>query len=193
VQFLQIFQSYLLRYTEERKDTFAGKLGKTIMTLGDLREAPEVALLLLQFVAGIFERSITLIVRESELVAEKGIGVRAEKSRGATPAMGFRIPLEKPSLFRNVIEEGCMYYGITDDAVVREYLFATIGTPSRSSILLLPLKLRGKTISLTYGDFGSKEPTVIELELLEILASQAELVLENSMYRKKLEKPLVKG
>jgi hypothetical protein len=163
------------------------------MALKGLREAPEVALALLQFVAGMFERSITLIVRESELVAEKWIGVKAEKSRGATPAMGFHIPLEKPSLLRNVIEEGCTFYGITNDVVVREYLFATIGTPSRSSILLLPLKLRGKTISLTYGDFGSKEPTVIELELLEILTCQAELVLENSMYRKKLEKPFVKG
>ena len=193
VQFLQIFQSYLLRYTEERKDSFAGNLRKTIMALRDLMEAPEVALALLQFVAGIFERSITLIVRESELVAEKGIGVKAEKSRGATPAMGFRIPLGKPSLLRNVIEEGSVFYGITNDAVVREYLFATIGTPSHSSILLLPLKLRGKIISLTYGDFGSKEPTVIELDLLGILARQAELVLENSMYRKKLEKPLVKG
>ena len=193
VQFLQIFQAYLLRYGQERKESFAGKLGKTLAALRDLKEAPEVALSLLQFVAGMFERSVTLIVRENELVAEKGIGVKAEKSRGATPAMGFRIPLEKPSLLRDLITEGSMFYGITNDAVVREFLFATIGTPSRSSILLLPLKLRGKTISLTYGDFGGKEPAVIELDLLKILASQAELILENSMYRKRLEKPLVKG
>ncbi len=152
-----------------------------------------MALALLQFVALIFERSVTLIVRETELVAEKGIGVKAEKRMGATPAMGFRIPLAKSSLFRKVIEEGSIFYGKTDDAVVIEHLFAAIGAPHNSSILLLPLKMKGKIISLTYGDFGGIEPASVKLDLLEILASQAELVLENSIQHKKLEKHPVKG
>jgi len=127
-------------------------------------------------------------VRETELVAEKGIGVKEEKSLGATPAMGFRIPLTKPSLFRKVIEEGCIHYGKADDIVVRDHLFAAIGAPTSSIILLLPLKIRGKAISLTYGDFGGKEPTPVRLDLLEILANQAELVLERSLQHKKIGK-----
>jgi hypothetical protein len=43
-------------------------------------------------------------------------------------------------------------------------------------------------VSLTYGDFGGKSLQAVETEMLEILASQAALVLENSLYRKKLEK-----
>ena len=152
-----------------------------------------MALALLQFVAGICERSVTLIVRETELIAEKGIGVTADTSRGATPALGFRIPLAQPSLFCRVLEAGRVYYGTTDDAVAREHLFAAIGAPYRAAGLLLPLKLRGKTIALIYGDFGDGEAAPVELDLLEILASQAELVLENAAYRKKLEKPAVHG
>jgi hypothetical protein len=193
IHFLQTFQSYVLRCAEESGSAFVGKLRNSIMVLRELREAPDVALVLLQFVARMFERSVTLIVRESELVAERGIGVKADKSRGATPAMGFRIPLGKPTLFREVIEEGGIFYGNTDDAVIREYLFPAIGAPGHSSILLLPLRMRGKTISLTYGDFGSGDPALIEIDLLEILANHAELTMDNSIYRKTLEKHLVKG
>jgi hypothetical protein len=152
-----------------------------------------VALALLHFVAGICKRSVTLIVRETELIAEKGIGVTADTSREATTALGFRIPLAQPSLFRRVLKTGRIYYGTTEDPVAKEHLFAEIGAPYRAAGLLLPLKLRGKTIALIYGDFGDGEAAPVELDLLEILANQAELVLENAAYRKKLEKPPVNG
>lgn len=186
IQFLQAFQTFVRRYDAERENSLLGELRNCLKALRALRNAPEMALALLQFVARLCERSVTLIVRETELVAEKAIGVKAEKSLGPTPAMGFRIPLTKPSLLRKVIEEGGIHYGKTDDTVVMEHLFTAIGAPTSSCILLLPLKIRGKAISLTYGDFGRKEPTPIRLDLLEILANQAELLLEKSLQHKKL-------
>jgi len=192
-QFLQTFPVFIGRHASEQEYPLVGRLRTCATALRGVREAPEVALVLLQFVAAMFERSVTLIIRETELIAERGIGVKGGKSREATPAMGWRIPLTKPSMFRRVIETGGIYYGKTDDAVVREHLFGAIGAPHRPVVLLLPLKLRGKTISLTYGDFGDKEVTAVDLGLLEILATQAELVLENTAYRKKLEKLPVKG
>ncbi len=192
IRFLRALQKYLWSCGVERKSSDIGKLGSCITALRGIRGAPEAALLLLQFVADIFERSVTLIVREKEIIAEKGIGVREEAVREVTKLKAFRIPLLKPSLFHDVIEEGIIFYGNTDDALIRESLFTEIGAPDRASILLLPLRLQGKTISLTYGDFGGKEPASVDLELLEILASNAGMALENSMYRKKLEKPLVK-
>jgi hypothetical protein len=192
-QFLQTFLTYLRGYATELKYPLIGKLRTGATALRGLGEAPEVALSLLQFAAAMFERTVTLIIRETELIAEKGIGVKGGKKREATPAMGWRIPLTKPSLFRRVIETGSLHYGKTDDPVVREHLFAALGAPYRPVILLLPLKLRGKTISLTYGDFGGKEVTAVDLGLLEILANQAELALENAAYRKKLEKLPGKG
>ena len=41
---------------------------------------------------------------------------------------------------------------------------------------------------LTYGDFGGKEASSGQYDLLEILAGEAGLVLENSLYRKQLDK-----
>jgi hypothetical protein len=191
--FLQTFQLYVREYAAERKHPLIGTLRTSATALRGVREAPEVALALLRYVAAMFERSVTLIVRETELIAEKGIGVKGDKNREATPAIGWRIPLASPSLFRRVIDAGGIYYGTTDDTVLREHLFAALGAPFRPTVLLVPLKLRGKTISLTYGDFGDKEVAAVDLGLLEILVSQAELVLENAVYRKKLDAPPVKG
>jgi hypothetical protein len=189
IQFLLTFKSYLKVTAFERENSLVGRLKTGIARLRCVKEAPEVALALLESVAGMFDRSLTLIVRGSELIAEKGIGVKAAKGEGISPALGFRIPLAQPSLFRTAVETGEAYYGTTDDVAVREHLFAAIGAPCRPTVLLLPMTCRGKTLSLTYGDFGSKEPSPVEIDLLKILASQAGLVLENSLLRKKLETP----
>ncbi|MCM2356933.1 MAG: DUF4388 domain-containing protein [Geobacteraceae bacterium] len=189
IQFLTTFRSYLEECACERENSRSGWLKAASAGLTGLREAPEVASVLLACVAGLCERALTLIVRGPELIAEKGIGIRAGKEQGAAPTPGFRIPLAKPSLFRTVVEEGHLFCGATADAVVREHLFAAIGAPGRATVLLLPMKSRGKTLALIYGDFGDKEPAALDLDLLQIVARQAELVLENSLYRKKLEKP----
>jgi Domain of unknown function (DUF4388) len=187
-RFLETFQAYFKGYAGEQENRPAGRLQTGTIALGGLREAPEVALALLESVSAVFARSLTLVVRESELIAEKGIGVKGEKERGATPLTGLRIPLAKSSLFRKVIEEGRLFYGKAEDEAIRTHLHGAIGAPLRATALLLPLKCRGKTISLTYGDFGDREPARVGIDLLEILARQAELVLENSLYRKRLEK-----
>ena len=189
ILFLQSIRACLTDCYADRQNPLIGRVTTGFSRLKGITEIPEAALALLEFVAGICERSLTLIVREGELVAEKGIGIKRGKDEGATPPLGFRVPLERPSLLRTVIESGTVFYGQTHDQVVREHLFAAIGTPARQTILLVPMVCRGKTLSLTYGDFGAREPSPVETDLLTILASQAGLVLENVLLRKKLEKP----
>jgi hypothetical protein len=43
-------------------------------------------------------------------------------------------------------------------------------------------------VTLTYGDFGGREASPVQTDLLEILANEAGLVLENTLYRKQLAK-----
>jgi hypothetical protein len=188
IRFLETFRAYVETCSEEHGTRLLGKLESSMTALRALREAPAIAFALLRFVGEVFERSLTLVVRETELIAERGIGIGKDKGRDAAPVPGVRIPLTRPSLVSKVIDEGKLHYGRIDDAVMREHLFAAIGAPLHSAGLLLPLQSRGKTVSLTYGDFGGKSLQAVETEMLEILASQAALVLENSLYRKKLEK-----
>lgn len=192
IRFLRTFETYVRGFAAEQGSLLAYRLNESVTGLREIREVPEVALAVLQFAALMFERAVTLIVRETELVAERGIGITSNPGRAATPPLGFRIPLTGPSLFRTVIETGRIHFGKTDDASVRDHLFKEIGPPLRSTLLLLPLKLRGKTIALVYGDFGNGNLAPVELDLLEILVNQAELALDNAAYRKKLEKSPVK-
>jgi hypothetical protein len=194
IQFMTALRTFLMATAFERESFTAGRLKAAIARLPDFRDATtSVTRNLLECVAGICERSLILIVRDAELVADKGIGISGGKAGGVEPAPGLRIPLARPSLLCDVIEWGFVYYGPTDDEAVWKHLFAAIGPPSRSTVLLLPLRRQGKTVALAYGDFGGREPVPLDGGLLEILASQAELVLESAFYRKNLTKNVRQG
>jgi len=193
IQFLLTLRSYLRSCVVERELCNIGRLSESFSELRRIGGASEAAFVLLKLVADLLERSVTLIVREQEMIAEKGIGIKDEKGKGIIPSMGFRFPLSKPSLFQDVIEKGEVFYGNVDDPMLRQYLFSLIGAPVKSSVLMLPLRYHGKTISITYGDFGAKEPVAVDVGLLQILADHAEVALENSIYRKRMEKTVAKG
>ncbi|HWI40130.1 MAG TPA: DUF4388 domain-containing protein [Verrucomicrobiae bacterium] len=145
---------------------------------------PEVALALLARAAEIFERSVTLVVRQGELVAEKGIGV-GEPGRSPSPPLGFRVPVSPGSALGRAVAAGTPFYGAADAAGISA-IFSAIGAPASPSILLLPLRSGGRTVSVTYADFGSREPVPVRVEALEILAAHAGCLVENILYRKRI-------
>jgi hypothetical protein len=139
-----------------------------------------------------FERAVTLVVRASELIGERAIGVGSEKSKGPTPAGGLKVRLSKPSVFRDVVEKGRVYYGEGGDETLRQF-FTEIGMPLRPAIVLLPLISDQKVIALIYGDFGQKEASPVRLDMLEILAHQAGIVLEYEIFRRQVAKAAQKS
>lgn len=189
IAFLEAFRAHITGYSGERGRNQAALLAKAVSTLRTLREPAEIALVLLQFVAEIFERALTLIVSQDGLTAEKSIGVKTAKETGVSPPLGVKIPLVKPSLFNTVIEGGSLYFGTCSDEAITRNLHTAIGSPAQPLVLLLPMRMLGRTIAFIYGDFGNREQSQLLIEHLEILAHQAELALENAYYRKKTGKP----
>lgn len=187
--FLEALLEFLCGHVPSPADHLVGRLRTSVSALRGMKEAPDIAFALLQFIADSFERSLTLIVREKELIAEKSFGIKGEKGGGAAPPLGFRISLAPPSQFRTVVEEGSVYFGDTTDPVVREQLFTAIGAPVRSTMLLLPLRSFGKTIAIIYGDFGRNEVPDVPVDMLEVLANYAGRALEYAVSRKKRETP----
>jgi len=193
IMFLETFTSYFNDvFLEEKElpatDARMRNLRDRVAAFRDLNEPPEISFALLQSVAGIFERSITFVVRPTELIGEKALGVNGDRTTGPTSAGKMKILLADHSVFRDVIETGKTFYGESEDTVLREEVFEKIGEPLSSVILLLPLKSHGKIMALTYGDFATKESSPVPIEMLEILAHQAGLVLENVLYRKHMKK-----
>ncbi|MFZ2196512.1 MAG: DUF4388 domain-containing protein [Thermodesulfovibrionales bacterium] len=193
IRFLEIFKSYIKGIFNEQKDLSAADsqmsmLKERISALRNLNDPSAVSLAMLQYVSEICERAITFIVRTNELAGEKAIGVYDEKTAGPTSVTSLRVPLSKSSVLGEVIEKGRLFCGESEDEVLLNHLYEAIGQPLKPTIILLPVKSLGKTVTLTYGDFGRKEATDLQNDILEILADEAGLVLENTLYQKQLSK-----
>lgn len=189
IKFLEIFKRYILDILHEQKglslmNIQLSKLRDRMSAMRSLNEPSDVTFALLQFVSEIFERSITFIVRPTEIISKEAIGVKSEKIMGPTSITNIKIPLTEPSIFNDAVINGQCFYGQSDDVFLKEYIFKEIGSPLRPTVLLLPVKSNRKSIILTYGDFGIKESSPVQIEVLEILAHYAGLILENVLYRK---------
>lgn len=159
------------------------ELKKDIRALREVATPSDAAMVLLAAVADMFERSITFIVRPGELVGERAVGVSSDKSLGPTQADRLRIPLEKQSLFRQAVEKSLVHYGESGDEAVSA-LFREIGAPLSPVVVLLPLISDHKVMAVVYGDFGKKDPSPVQLDILEILAQQVGMALEYALFRR---------
>ena len=97
--------------------------------------------------------------------------------------MKLRVPTSEPSLYQKALE-GEIYYG-EPDPVVRNTMFGAIGAPAGNKVLLLPVKSFGRVIAVIYADFGAETGGDPQLQLLEILALHAGLLIDNVLYRKR--------
>ncbi len=191
IYFLEALKSYIFGFFREMQESAAAEnhlntVKERVLAMRDIKEPSEVSIALLRSVSEIFERSISFVVDRTELIGEKAIGVYAEREAGPTSVTRLKVPLSKPSVFWDAVEKGEVFCGESNDEVLRKDLFEAIGEPISPAIIVLPMKRRGKTVALMYGDFGSKEAVHVQSDLLEILANEAGLVLENVLYRKKL-------
>ncbi len=174
--------------TNPATETTATEQVQPLESLHGPTSVPEAAMAVLNLVSGIFDRSITLVVRDNELIAEKGIGIGRAREEGPGKVLGYRIPAEEGSIFRFMLDKGYIFYGKSEDRILQSHLHRAIGTPLHSTILLLPLKLGKKIVSITYADFGQSEVREISTDTLETFAKQASIALENSLQRKSIEK-----
>ncbi len=189
MQFLAAFKLYIkgFQYRPDTTDRYLKELKKDIKALREIATPSDAALVLLITVADMFERAVTFIVRPAELTGERAIGVSSEKSLGPTHADRLKIPLSKPSIFREVLEKGLVYYGESGDEALTG-LFQEIGKPLSPAVVLLPVISDRKIVAVVYGDFGKKEASPVQLDILEILAQQVGISLEYALFRRRTAK-----
>ena len=145
---------------------------------------PETSRILLETVAALFPRALTLVAWDTELVAERGVGVGTPREEGPGPVMGFKIPLDCGSLFRFILDKGLLFYGKSEDEALKGYLYPVIGAPADPTLLLLPLKIGKKVIALIYADFGEQPAAEINTAQLEGCAEHAGMAIESALQRK---------
>ena len=170
--------------SNQLQSKFSKVLKDTSASLKQVTTLPETAKLLLETVAALFPRALTLVAWDTELVAERGVGITTPHEAGPGPVMGFKIPLTCGSLFRFILDKGLLFYGKSEDQALKEYLYPVIGTPTDPTLLLLPLKMGKKVIALIYADFGEEPAAEINTVQLEGCAEHAGMAIESALLRK---------
>ncbi len=188
ITFVKAFHGYITKSFYTPEQMVLSRFKECILEMETLREVPEIAAIPLKFTSAMFKRCITFVVGQTELIAEKSIGIKDNKKVELSAPLMFRIPLTQSSLFQKVIQSGSFYYGQYNDAPAMDQLFQEIGAPQIPKVFLMPIKSFGRVIAITYGDFGSGSGSSVQIDLLNILARHAGLVLDNILYRNKFEK-----
>jgi hypothetical protein len=161
--------------------TPASVLKEAMGQLKKVATLPETALILLKTVGAIFPRAMTLVAWEKELVAERSIGINAPPTDGPGAVLGFKLPLTLGSLLSFVLDKGHLFYGKSHDQVLREQLYGMITPPADATVLILPLKLGQRVVSVTYADFGTQPATAVPIDLLASCAEYAGLSIESAL------------
>jgi len=137
-----------------------------------------VARAVMEFIGELLPRSIILVARNDELVADRASGVTSQFGDGVDEPLGFRLPLGQPSLLQQAMRSARIYCGPCADEVIEVYLYRKIGAPFDSTVLLLPVKRHDKVLFMIYADFASNEKQQVPVELLDMLAEQASMAIE---------------
>jgi len=148
------------------------------------RELPDITMLIDRYISTVMARAVTFVSRRSELVCES-----ISRSATAQP-LSISIPFEGDSPLHKVISSGTIFSGESIDPLLTEMIYSQINPPANRQILVSPFKCLGRVLAVTYGDFGSRQPSAVDIDLISTLVRHAGLVYENSLYRKKFEKML---
>ena len=165
----------------QQATSFATTLKDAMGQLKQVATLPETAMILLKTVATLFPRALTLVVWEQELVAEREIGIRSPATTVPGPVMGFKLPLISGSLLRFVLDKGHLFYGKSLDQTLEEQLYGVITPPAQPTVLLLPLKVGKRVVSITYADFGDQPVAEVPIDQLASCAEYASLSIESAL------------
>ena len=173
-------EAYLERRTPEPTADLSASLRNHFLAIAEQHDPPEATFALLKAACSVFRRGVTMVVVRSELVGERAVGVGAS---GAVTSVKLRLSPSEGSLYQKALN-GELCYGDADQAL-RDTMYGAIGAPLSNKALLLPLKSFGRVIAVLYADFGAGTGLNPQLELLEVLAQHAGLVIDNILYRKR--------
>lgn len=153
-------------------------------TITTKRELTEITTLLDRYISLIMGRSVTFVHRRNELVCE------SISRSGTTQPLAVNIPVDGDSPLHQVMSNGDVFLDDVTHPLLDAQIYRVTGRPAASRILVAPFKCLGRVLAVTYGDFGTSNPSTVDLDMLSILFRHAGIVYENALYRKKFEKML---
>lgn len=105
---------------------------------------------LLALCQGFFRRVLFFIVREPWVLGWACVGEGVDRAL----ATGFKIPLDRPSVFRTVTRERSVFIGRLGPEEENQRFLRALSKRPQTSAALVPILVRGRVVNLVYGDNG---------------------------------------
>ncbi len=149
--------------------------------LADATDPEEVANLLVAFLGQSFERVALFKVLRDRVVGWRGAGAALDLECLA----GFSADFSQPSSFLNLRHSGSFYLGPLPPMAVHKTLSRCWGGALPTECLLLPVRIRGRLVTVIFLDRGQEGLGKIDLESFLHLAQISADAYERCILRKK--------
>jgi len=174
-----------LKVTPTQTATVAPAIFKECMDeISTKRELADITPLIDRYISSVMGRAATFVHRRAELVCES-----ISRSAAAQP-LSITVSLEGDSPLHETMSSGDIFFGEAAHPLLSESIYCQIDDPADRLILVTPFKCLGRVLAVTYGDFGARQRSEVDTDLISLLVRHAGIVYENALYRKKFEKML---
>jgi len=155
-------------------------LPRVFRQLQEAKSRDQIAQIILDLGQRVLPRVALFFIKEGMVF---GWDARGERL-GREHVSGIMIPLNRPSIFRTVVETGAFFLGPVPDAPFNRRFLSAMGNLKPPAILLIPIVLAGRVVSILYGDMGSSQeplPDFADLQAALMEAQQAfqKLIVES--------------
>ncbi len=162
-------------------------LRRRLVELRQGGDANEIATVVMKVARESFERAILFVVKNDEARGLGGFGLAPREETLNILARQIAIPLNEPSVFRDVARSLRTFAGPPPADRWLGHLMGRIGRFQSRGIAILPLAAHRETIALVFGDNPETGRAPAGLEAFEVLVQQAGIALENVFLHKKLQ------
>ncbi len=152
------------------------RLAATARALQNAEMREDIADAVLGHCAPLFRRRMMLVVRSNQILGWRGEGdgVRSHDVRGIT------IPADEPSVFLGLLQGADFWLGPLPEMEHNTRLVAGLGGAAPSECLILPVRMRDRTVCLLY--FDNLEHGVGGLPMAELKRLAAKVSLAFQVY-----------
>jgi len=172
---------------EEAVNEDIKRLRSYIYELQNPFSGTEITLLILRYASEIMNRAVLFLVKKNEVVGLGQFGVYTTTPNSNAVVRSIRIPLDSPSIFKDVIEKGVSMKKRLRKDGWDKFLVQKLGGIYPVEAFVAPIWARGKIIAILYGDNLPESRKIGNTAGLEIFLSHAGLAMDKAFLERLLK------
>jgi hypothetical protein len=160
-------------------------LPRVLADFNQAKSRDEIARVILDFSALLFQRVLLFVVNEDLLFGWDGRGEGIDNRI----ALAIMLPLSRRSVFKTVVEAGAYFLGPIPDSSINRRFLAALGPAWPKTALVLPVLIAGKVAVILYADMGDQQETAVKLPPLQTVLSAAGQAFQRLIVKSKADNP----